>query len=89
MEQQSQGLHVQSEKAAFLASEHAALTGTSVASAVTDALRPRLEEDRRKRDRNERIDRILDIASDIRAHMRHPLPTSDHSDLYDENGLPA
>ena len=32
---------------------------------------------------------ILAIAAEIRSHFKRPFPTSDHSDLYGEDGLPA
>ena len=32
---------------------------------------------------------ILAIAAEFRSYFKPPFPTSDHSFLYDENGLPA
>lgn len=82
-------LNVKSEDAYRLASRLAELTGESLTTAVTTALRERLEREEQARDREERKRRIRAIAADIRRHMKHPLPTSDHSWLYDdETGLP-
>ena len=81
-------LNIKSEDAYRLASRLAELTGESLTSVVIDALREKLVREERARDRQERLRRVREIAADIRRHMRHPLPTSDHDWLYDENGLP-
>ena len=49
----------------------------------------RLAKAAREREVRERSDRILAIAADIRSHFKLPLPSSDHSFLYDEDGLPT
>jgi len=82
-------LKIEGEEASALASELADLTGESVAAAVTEALRERLQRERQVRDRQARLERVLALAAEIRQHMEHPLPSSDHSWLYDENGLPG
>ena len=79
-------LVVESEEAARLAEQLAALTGQSVENAVTDALKARLA---REREIRERLARIDAAAAEIRSHLRLPLPTSDHSWLYGEDGLPV
>ena len=81
-------LNIKSEDAYRLASRLAELTGQSLTSVVIDALREKLAREARARDREERLRRVREIAADIRRHMQHPLPTSDHDWLYDENGLP-
>jgi len=82
-------LNIKSDDAYRMASRLAELTGESLTAAVTTALRERLEREEQARDREERKRRIRDIAADIRRHMKHPLPTSDHGWLYDdETGLP-
>jgi|HubBroStandDraft_6_1064221.scaffolds.fasta_scaffold2946938_2 antitoxin VapB len=83
-----QQLNIKSEDAYRLASELAELTGESLTAAVTTALRERLERERTERNRETRIRRVRAITADIRHHMEHPLPSSDHSWLYDEDGLP-
>ena len=82
-------LNIKNEEAYLLASELAELTGESLTSAVTVALRERLERERVARERETRSDRLMEIAADIRKHMREPVPGSDHGWLYDENGLPV
>lgn len=79
-------LTIESDEAAGLASELAGLKGSSVESAVTQALRDALE---RERTAKARFDRIMAIAAEVRSHMTEPLPTSDHSWLYGDDGLPA
>ena len=81
-------LNIKSEDAYRLASELAQLTGESLTAAVTAALRERLEREQAARDRDGRMARVRAITADIRRNLRHPLPTSDHSWLYDEDGLP-
>jgi len=81
-------LNIKSEDAYRLASELAQLTGESLTAAVTTALRERLEREQAARDRDGRMARVRAITADIRRNLRHPLPTSDHSWLYDEDGLP-
>lgn len=68
-----------------LATRLAALTGESVPDAVTGALRAELE--RRERDIEAKVERVMSIAREIRAHLKGP-GSSDTSDFYDENGLP-
>ena len=54
---------------------------------MTEALRVRLERERKARDIDAKVEQMMAIAREIRAHMREPV-SSDHSWLYDENGLP-
>jgi antitoxin VapB len=81
-------LNIKSDDAYALATRLAEMTGESLTTAVTVALRERLEREERQRARKARADRLLAIAADIRAQMSPPLPSSDHRWLYDENGLP-
>jgi len=83
-----QQLNIKSDDAYRLASELAELTGESLTAAVTTALRERLERERTERDRDTRMRRVRAITADIRRHIQHPLPSSDHTWLYDEDGLP-
>lgn len=82
-------ISIKDEAARAMASELAALTGESVDVAVIEAVRLRLEQERRKHDRDERVRQALAIAAEMRQHMGHPLLSSDHSWLYGEDGLPA
>jgi hypothetical protein len=81
-------LKIEDDEASALASELAELTGEGLNAAVTIAIRERLERERKARDREVRLQRVRALAAEIRQHMEHPLPGSDHSWLYDEDGLP-
>ena len=81
-------IRIEDEAAHAMASELAELTGESVDQAVIEAVRLRLEQERRKHDRERMFRKVQAITAEMRAHMGHPLPTSDHSWLYDEHGLP-
>lgn len=74
------------DQTALLAEELAALTGLSVADAVAKAITDQLA---REREAKARFNRIMAVAAEIRSHMQHPLPSSDHSWIYGEDGLPA
>jgi antitoxin VapB len=81
-------LNIKSEDAYRLASRLAELTGGSLTSVVIKALRVELEQEEKRRDIKARVDRVMEIAREIRAHMRGPV-SSDTSWLYDdETGLP-
>ena len=82
-------LNIKGEEAYALASELAELTGESMTAAVIEAVRMRLERERRKRDRDDRLRGALAIAAEMREHMGQPLPSSNHDWLYDDTGLPA
>jgi antitoxin VapB len=81
-------LNIKSEDAYRLASRLAELTGESLTTVVTRALRAELEREERARDVEARVARVMEIAREIRAHMREPV-SSDTNWLYDdETGLP-
>lgn len=85
----NQQLNIKNAEAHILASELATLTGESLTEAVTTALRERLERERKAREREAKIERLLELGREIRAHMREPVSSEDHNDLYDpETGLP-
>ena len=81
-------LNIKSEDAHRLASRLSELTGDSLTTVVTRALRAELEREERTRDRQERLRRLREATADIRRHLRQPLPGSNHDWLYDETGLP-
>ncbi len=90
-------LKIDSDEAYGLAAELAGLRGESIDAVVTRALQEMLERDRkahdeeeiRKRQIEEKIAQIRIITADIRSHLQHPLPSSNHDWLYDdETGLP-
>jgi antitoxin VapB len=82
-------LKIESEEAYRLATQLSALTGESVTDAVTEALRRRLDHERRVQ---ERVAEIRELTAAIRADLltQGPLPSSNHDFLYDdETGLPV
>jgi antitoxin VapB len=81
-------LNIKSEDAYRLASGLSELTGESLTTVVTRALRAELERKERARDRQKRLRRLRETTADIRRHLRRPLPSSNHDWGYDENGLP-
>jgi antitoxin VapB len=66
----------------------AAVTGENLTSAITHALRERL--DRVRRDRTEgRAERLLAIGRSCAERLKEPFRSVEHGDLlYDERGLP-
>jgi signal transduction histidine kinase len=62
--------------------------GAQLNIVATKALQAELDREERARDREARLRRVREIAADIRHHLRHPLPSSNHDWLYDEDGLP-
>lgn len=81
------GMNIKSDEAHALARRIASHTGESLTSAVVVALRERLDRIERERSVQEKIRRIDAILAKL-----PPVPpgvTSDHSDLYDDDGLPA
>ena len=82
-------LNIKSEDAYRLASHLSELTGESLTTVVTEALRERLERQLQVRSRGERLRRLRVITADIRAAMGDDRPISDHGWLYDDQtGLP-
>lgn len=59
-------------------------------TSITEAVRRLVaeEEARDAADRQARYDRIMALSEQVAARVPPHLRTSDHSDLYDENGLP-
>jgi antitoxin VapB len=63
-------LNIKSEDGYRLATELAAVTGESLTTAVTEALRERLDREQRVRDRARRLVRLTALAAEIRASLR-------------------
>lgn len=81
-------MNIKNEDAHRLAQQLAALTGESMAAAVTQAVRERLDRVRRERGVG-LADRLLAIGKDCAAHLKEPFRSVDHGDLlYDQRGLP-
>ena len=81
------GLNIDSERAHALAVELARETGQTITAAIESALEDQLLRIHRHKEREYRFNKIKEIVSRL-----PPVPpgvTSDHSDLYDDDGLPA
>ena len=82
-------LNIKNEETHHLVVELAQLTGESQTTAVTVAVRERLERLRAARGAS-LADRLLAIGEDTARRLREPFRSAEHGDLlYDENGLPA
>jgi antitoxin VapB len=81
------GLNIKNEEVHRLARRIADETGTSMTAAIEVALREKLERLERHRDRDARIARLRAILDELGPPP--PGLTSDHSDLYGDDGLPA
>lgn len=89
-------LNIKSDRADELVSRLVALTGESKTQAVVAALEERLarveqarsEPPARRPDYEQRLRAIREIGERVSAMTPPRLRTSDHRDLYDENGLP-
>jgi len=81
-------LNIKNEEAHALAQELAKATGESLTTAVTEAVRERLNRVRSER-RVPLATRMLRIGKDCAAHLKEPFRSIEHGDLlYDEKGLP-
>ncbi len=81
-------LNLKNEETTRLAHELAGLTGESLTTAVTVAVRERLDRLQQSA-RGALSDRLLKIGKDCAAHLKEPFLTVEHGDLlYDEKGLP-
>ena len=83
------GMNIKNEEVHRLARELAQATGESMTSAIQKALEEKLERLKRLRkeqiaEKKRRLREILDSLPPV-----PPGVTSDHSDLYDEDGLPT
>jgi antitoxin VapB len=88
VERRNVSLNIKNEETNRLAHELAAATGESLTTAVTVALRERLQ--RLQRSKGQPLsERLLAIGKECAAHLNPPFLTVDHGDLlYDEKGLP-
>ena len=67
-------LNIKSEEAHRLAVSLSALTGESLTQAITRALAERLERERLLQDGAARRDRLAQLAAEVRASLRAPIP---------------
>jgi antitoxin VapB len=81
-------LNIKNEETDRLAHELAGLTGESLTTAVTVAVRERLDRILQSK-KGTLTDRLLKIGKDCAAHLKEPFLSVEHGDLlYDEKGLP-
>ena len=81
-------LNIKNEETHRLAKQLAELAGESITTAVTEAVRERLERLRRN-NRKAKAERILKIGRDCAAHMQEPFKSMNPDELlYDDKGLP-
>lgn len=82
------GMNIKNKDAHQLAKRLAKLTGESLTTTVTEALRERLARLRGERD-VDLAERLLAIGRDCAAHLKTQYRTIDHGEmLYNERGLP-
>ena len=81
-------IKIKNREARLMAEELSKLTGESMTTAVTVALRERLARVRQQQGLS-LADRLLAIGRDCAARLKEPFRSADHRDLlYDERGLP-
>lgn len=81
-------LNIKNDDAHRLAQELAALTGESMATAVTEAIRDRLDRVHREQD-IPLSERLLSIGEDCAKRLQEPFRSAEHGDLlYGDDGLP-
>jgi antitoxin VapB len=83
------GMNIKNQEAYRLTKQLAKLTGESLTTAVTEAVRERLDRVRRKHG-VDLAERLLVIGRDCAAHLKEPYRSINHENmLYDERGLPT
>jgi len=81
-------MNIKNKEAYRLNKQLAKLTGESLTTAVTEAVRERLDRARRKHG-TDLAERLLLIGRDCAAHLKEPYRSTNHGTmLYDERGLP-
>jgi antitoxin VapB len=82
-------INIKNEETCQLASELAQLTGETMTSAITVALKERLEREKSERSAEARVQRLLAIGKRCASMLRDGPSAVEHGDfLYDERGLP-
>ncbi|HKN62639.1 MAG TPA: type II toxin-antitoxin system VapB family antitoxin [Candidatus Acidoferrales bacterium] len=81
-------MNIENDETQKLAQELAKLTGESLTTAVTEAVRERLNRVRSEQ-ADGLADRLVKIGKDCAAHLEEPFRSVDHGELlYNEKGLP-
>ena len=82
-------LNIKNEETCRLAGELARLTGETMTGAITEALKERLERERRERSVEARVRELHAIGQRCARLLRAGPASVEHGDfLYDERGLP-
>lgn len=82
-------LNIKNANTCRLAGELSRLTGETMTGAITVALRERLERERRRRNVEVRVRKLLDIGERCAKRLEPGPPAIEHGQLlYDERGLP-
>lgn len=82
-------LNIKSDEAYRMASELAELTGESLTAAVLEALRQRLEAERKARDKERLVAEVLALGAEIRLLVGPEAASTDTDFFYDEDGFPS
>ena len=81
-------MNIKNKEAYRLTKQLANITGESLTTAITEAVRERLDRVRRESG-VDLAERLLVIGRDCAAHLKKPFRTINHDEmLYDERGLP-
>lgn len=84
----SMGMNIKNDETHRLVQELAKLTGESLTTAITKAVRERLSRIRKAKGKS-LADRLVAIGEDCASHLKEPFLSADHGDLlYDDKGLP-
>jgi antitoxin VapB len=82
-------LNIKNEKTHRLIKQLARLTGENMTAAVETAVQERLERVQKKENKEDSVQRILQIGRECAPLWKEPYKSIDHGDLlYDEKGLP-
>lgn len=82
------GMNIKNDETQKLVRELSGITGESLTTAITEAVRERLERVQSQHG-DGLADRLLRIGKDCAAHLSEPFRSTEHGDiLYDEKGLP-
>ena len=81
-------LNIKDEEVHKMAAEWAAIRGVSMTAVVKDLLKKQLEAERPKEDPGAKAKRLIAWVRKLNKGRKQTGVTSDHSWLYDENGLP-
>ena len=81
-------LNIKNEEAHKMAAELAAIRGVSMTTVVLDLLQTALKAERPKEDPDSKAKRLVAWVRGMNKGVKEKNLTSDHSWLYDENGLP-